>query len=130
MAAIPANVDIQRVSLQMLAAQGFAYGGDGNCYTYLLDDDTWGETTLTYNNQPTYQADSIGYWWLWYDRTPVDRWGINASELLIAPTKEAYMTDKLISFRLASSGYRTAYRSREWQDASQHPKLTVYFTAN
>jgi len=127
---LPANIEIERVSLQMLAFQGFAYGGNGNCSTYLLDDDTWDETTLTYNNQPTYQVDPIGYWWLWYDHTPVDRWGINASELLIVPTKEAYTTDKLISFRLASSGYRTEYRSREWQDASQQPKLTVYFTAN
>jgi len=130
LSAIPSNVTIERVSLQMLAFVGYAYGGDGNTYTYLVEDDTWDEASLTYSNRPAYQADSIGFWWLWYDLTYIDNWGINASLELVGPTIEAYNTDKLISFRLASSGYRTDYRSREWGDASQHPKLTVYFTEN
>jgi hypothetical protein len=128
--AIPANVEIQRSALRMRASQGFAYGGDGNTYTYLLDDDTWGESTLTFNNQPSYQSTPIGYWWIWYDRAPIGIWGVNVSEALNDATKEAYTTDKLISFRLASSGFRTEYRARDWPDASQQPKLTVYFIEN
>ena len=127
---IPSNVSIERVSLQMLAYQGFAYGGNGTCYSYLVDDDTWQEATLTFNNMPTWQPTAVGSWWLWYNNTPADRWGITATEALVQPTIDAYGSDKLISFRLASSGYRTEYRSREWTNAAQHPKLTVYFTAD
>jgi len=127
---VPANVNIQRVALQMLAYQGFAFGGNGNVYTHLVDDDSWSETDVTYNSAPSWQADDVGFWWLWYNNQPSDKWGINASEKLVAPTRDAYTTDKLISFRLGSSGYRTLYRSREHAEESQRPRLTVYFTGD
>ncbi len=127
---VPSNVNIERVVFNMLAYNGFAYGGNGTCYTYLLDDDTWDESTLTFNTIPTFQPEPIGSWWLWYDRTPVDRVGATATDELLTATSAAYTDDKLISFRLASSGYHTQYRSREYADSTQHPKLTLYFTAN
>lgn len=127
---IPADVAIERVSLQMHAFEGFAYGGDGNCYTYLVTDDSWDEMSITYDNQPDWLDDRIGSWWLWYDNEPDDKVGINASDLLVPPVQDAYTSDKLISFRLASPGYRTNYRSRETEDQSEHPRLTIYFTAN
>lgn len=127
---LPDTARIERASLHLLAYQGFAYGGDGNVYTYLLNDDTWDEATVSYGTTPSSQVDAIGYWWLWYDRTPRDEWGVNGSPLLLPSLQDALFGDKLVSYRLASPGYSTQYRSREFTDAAKWPYMKVYYTAD
>ena len=59
---IPAGSVIHSVSLEMLAFDGYAYGGDGNVYTYLVADDSWDESTITTANDPTAGTDRLGFW--------------------------------------------------------------------
>lgn len=121
------NITIQRVAFQMLSHTGFAYGGNGNAYTYLVEDDSWEEDTMTFNNAPTALTDDLGFWWIWHDGSLEDKLGVNASEKLLAPVLDAYSGDKLISFRVASPGYRTYYRTREFTNPDQRPKLVLYY---
>lgn len=121
------NITIQRASLQVISHTGFAYGGNGNVYTYLVEDDSWEESEVTFNNSPSWVNEELGFWFIWHNGSLEDKPGINASEKLLAPVLDAYNGDKLISFRLASPGYRTLYRTREFTNPDQRPKLVLYY---
>ncbi|RJS27415.1 hypothetical protein DRW03_03355 [Corallococcus sp. H22C18031201] len=124
---IPTNVHVTAVTLSAQAYDGYAYGGDGNVYTTFVPDDTWSETGITWNNKPATSGNTLGEWFLWYDYTPVDKLGVNSSPLLIPVVQQELAGDKRVSFRLNSTGYKTRYRSREYADATQRPKLVITY---
>lgn len=127
LSSLPANAVITAASLSALAYDGYAYGGDGNVYTSFVADDSWREMGITWNNRPTPAATPVGEWFLWYDFTPVDKWGINSNAALIPVVQGELAGDKQVSFRLHSPGYKTRYRSREVTNAAQRPALTLTY---
>ncbi len=125
---LPPGAKVTGATLSALAYGGWAYGGDGNVYTTFVADDSWGEGGITWNNKPAASGAPLGFWWLWY----IGDWEQlgTASEPALARAVEGEAHgDRAISFRLHSPGYRTRYRSREWFDARQRPKLTVTFVS-
>ncbi|MDY7229395.1 DUF7594 domain-containing protein [Hyalangium rubrum] len=127
LASIPAGARIASVMLQAVAYDGWAYNGDGSVYTYLVTDDTWSETGLNWYTRPAASTERLGGWWLWYGGTAKLQYGANWSPKLMAPVQEALDSDGLISFRLASPGYKTLYRSREHGIPDERPKLIVRY---
>lgn len=129
LASIPSNAVIQRVTLTMTARAGYAYGGNGNVYTYGFSDDTWDESTLTWANKPAVDTTAhMGYWWLWYNTTPVDQIGINSSAVLREFVRNEFTTDGKVSVMLRSAGYRTIYYSTENTAAAKRPTLRIDYT--
>jgi hypothetical protein len=124
---VPGNVKVLSVRLEMMAFSGYTYGGDGAVYTHLVPNDTWGEHGITWNNKPPADDKALGSWLLWYDGQESDKLGVNADPLLIDPVQSALDSDKLISFRLYSPENLTIYRSREWGNAAQRPRLVVQY---
>lgn len=53
LSSIPAGAVVRGVTLEAHAYEGYAWGGDGNAYTHFVADDTWGEGTINWTNQPT-----------------------------------------------------------------------------
>ncbi|KFE69653.1 DUF7594 domain-containing protein [Hyalangium minutum] len=130
LSSIPAGARIASVMLQTQAYGGYAYGGDGSVYTYLVPDDSWSETGITWNTKPAASGNDLGSWWLWYGNAAPLQVGLNYDPKLKAPVQQALDSDQRISFRLASSGYKTVYRSREYSVANERPKLIIsYFDA-
>ncbi len=125
LSSLPANAVVQGVKLQALAYSGYAHGGDGNVYTRFVADDSWGEQTITWNNAPAADTTDLGHWWLWYNHTPSDQLGVNDSSALASVVQREYEGDGKLSLRLHSPGYDTNYRSREYSNAAQRPKLVV-----
>ncbi|MBO6935244.1 MAG: DNRLRE domain-containing protein [Deltaproteobacteria bacterium] len=125
LAAVPADVVIRGVSLEAQAFSGYAFGGNGNVYTQFVEDDSWGETTVNWNNQPTTDGVNIGSWWLWYNHVDRDQLGSTGQEALLDVVAREADGDALLSLRLHSPGYNTDYRSREYTDESQRPRLVV-----
>ncbi|MBT6176551.1 MAG: DNRLRE domain-containing protein [Deltaproteobacteria bacterium] len=125
---IPAGAYIESVNFKTTAHTGFAWGGDGNVYTYLVDDDTWAEEGITWNNRPAVSGTSLGSWWLWYDYSDnTIRTGEHSTEEMATTVQAELDNDGLISVRLHSPGYRTNYHSREFADASMRPRLEVAY---
>ncbi|WNG58815.1 DNRLRE domain-containing protein [Archangium gephyra] len=122
---IPAGARIASVMLQAVSFDGWAHGGNGNVYTYLVPNDTWSETGMHWYNQPAVSGTDLGSWWLWYANDKPVQVGVNFSPKLRAPVQQALDSDGLISFRLNSPGYKTRYYSREHTVADQRPKLIV-----
>ena len=56
---IPAGSIIVEARFQMVSFQGFAYGGDGRDHVHEVADDSWEETTITWNNQQTGNYGSV-----------------------------------------------------------------------
>ncbi|HYH98714.1 immunoglobulin-like domain-containing protein, partial [Hyalangium sp.] len=124
---LPAHARISSVKLQAMAYTGYAWGGDGNVYTHLVQNDSWSEGDITWNNQPAISGSQLGYWWLWYDYRYVDSLGVNESPALAATARSELNGDKKLSVRLSSPGYITNYYSREVADANKRPKLEVHY---
>ena len=123
---IPAGATIESVVFKATAHTGFAWGSDGNVYTYLVEDDAWAEEGIHWNNRPSVTGDSLGHWWLWYDYSDFTvRVGQHATAEMTAEVQTQLDLDGLLSVRLHSPGYRTNYRSREYADASMRPRLEV-----
>ena len=123
---IPAGATIESVAFKATAHTGFAWGNDGNVYTYLVEDDTWAEDGIHWNNRPSVTGESLGHWWLWYDYSDFTvRVGQHATAEMTAEVQTQLDLDGLLSVRLHSPGYRTNYRSREYADASMRPRLEV-----
>ncbi|WP_158625225.1 CBM96 family carbohydrate-binding protein [Corallococcus terminator] len=127
LSSLPANARITSVTFSALAYDGYAYGGDGNVYTSFVTDDSWLETGITWNNRPAPSGTPSGEWFLWYNLTPEDKLGVNSNPALIPVVQGELDGDKLVSFRLHSPGYKTRYRSREYSNASQRPKLVIQY---
>ncbi|AWV89066.1 hypothetical protein DN745_06845 [Bradymonas sediminis] len=122
---LPASAVVQGVRLEATAYKGYAHGGDGNVYTHFVGDDAWGETTVTWDNAPTAEPTRLGHWWLWYNATPATRLGVNNSAALAAVVQREHDGDKMVSLRLHSPGYDTTYRSREYSNTAERPKLRI-----
>ncbi|AFE05631.1 hypothetical protein COCOR_04100 [Corallococcus coralloides DSM 2259] len=130
LASIPAGSAIQSVKLSATSFWGRSPYGDGNVYTYLVPDNSWGEYSITYNNQPAATGSPLGWWWLWYPTINpyFDQVGVTEDPNIIPVLQAASdATDRRISFRLSSPNYLTSYYSRESPDASKHPKLEVTY---
>ncbi|WP_051256624.1 CBM96 family carbohydrate-binding protein [Cystobacter fuscus] len=127
LSSLPPNVRVKSVKLSATAYTGFAWGGDGSVYTYFVPDDSWAENTVTWNTKPAVSGDALGSWWLWYNDNIGDQVGSNSSSALIPVVQAELSGDRQISLRLNSPGYRTNYRSREYTNASQRPKLQVTY---
>lgn len=125
---IPTGAVIESSRLTAYAYTGWAYGGDGNVYTKLVDDDGWQETTLTWNNQPTAQPNNLGSWWLWYNNNTAVNAGTFSTPELAAAVDQEWQNDETISFRLNSPGYRTHYRTKEFADQDVWPVLSIDYT--
>ncbi|MFE8604856.1 kelch repeat-containing protein [Archangium violaceum] len=129
---LPAGVKIRSVKLSATAFQGYSAGGDGNVYTYLVPDNSWGEYTLTWNNRLPSSGGPLGSWFIWYPSasTIEDRPGVNADPSLVPVVQSASdASDRRISFLLRNPGYYTTkYHSREVADATRRPKLEVTYT--
>jgi gliding motility-associated-like protein len=127
LSSIPTGSILVGTELEMTAFRGWANGGNGNCYTQFVTDDSWQENTINYNNQPISSGTNIGFWWLWYNATPGIQVGTNSDPALNTQTATEFAGDQKISFQLHSLGYETEYFSRESPDQNQHPKLTVRY---
>ncbi|MDC0712740.1 DNRLRE domain-containing protein [Stigmatella sp. ncwal1] len=127
LSSLPSNAIITSVTFSALAYDGYAYGGDGNVYTSFVADDSWSETGITWNNRPAPSGTPSGEWFLWYNLTPEDKLGVNANPALIPVVQGELDGDKQLSFRLHSPGYKTRYRSREYSNANQRPKLVIQY---
>ncbi len=125
---IPAGATIESVNFKTTAYTGFAWGGNGNVYTYLVEDDTWAEEGITWSNRPAVSGESLGSWWLWYDYNDFTvKVGEHATAEMAAAVQAELDNDGLLSVRLNSPGYRTNYRSREYADESMRPRLEVEY---
>ena len=127
LSSIPTGSILVGTELEMTAFRGWANGGNGNCYTQFVADDSWQENTINYNNQPISSGTNIGFWWLWYNNTPGIQVGNNSDPALNTQTATEFAGDQKISFQLHSLGYETEYFSRESTDQTQHPKLTIKY---
>ena len=128
-ASLPANARIVSAKLSATAYTGFAWGGDGNVYTHLVQDDSWSETGLTWNNKPAISGAHVGYWWLWYGYSGhTELLGVNESPELASVANTELARDRKLSLRLHSPGYVTKYRSREFPDATRRPKLELTYS--
>jgi len=110
---VPPGSTVTSASLTAYAFEGYAWGDNGNVYSYLVADDSWGETTLTWNNKPAVSGDALGSWWLWYNNDPAFQTGSYETTELAAAIQQEANGDGVISLRLNSSGYRTNYYSSE-----------------
>jgi hypothetical protein len=128
LSALPADAQLHLARFKMLASGGFAYGGDGNVYSHLVTDDTWSPETITASNEPSVVNAHCGFWWLWYDGTPRDAWGVNASPLLRPVVQGELTGDGTLSLRLHSPGYRTQYYRAGHEDETKRPVLEVVYT--
>ncbi|RKG99758.1 DNRLRE domain-containing protein [Corallococcus carmarthensis] len=130
LASIPAGAVIQSVKLSATAFTGVSPFGDGNVYAYLVPDNSWGESSITYNNQPAATGSPLGWWWLWYptNNAYFDQVGVTEDPNFIPVIQAASdATDRRVSFQLSSPYYLTSYYSRETSNASKHPKLEVTY---
>jgi len=128
LSSIPIGATIEVVRLELTAYHGFAWGGDGNVYTYLVSDDTWEEMAITWNTKPDSSVEPLGYWWLWYDYSDYTvRIGELMNDALLEAVRTEHAGDNSISFRLRSPGYRTNYRSREFADVLARPTLELAY---
>lgn len=128
LSAVPAGATLVGTSLEMTAFRGWANGGNGNCYTQFVADDSWQENTINYNNQPAASGTNIGFWWLWYNATPGIQIGTNSDPALNTQAATEFAGDQKLTLQLHSVGYETEYFSRESADQTQHPKLTIRYT--
>jgi hypothetical protein len=112
----------------MLARDGYAYGGDGNVYSYLVTDDFWSAATITADNAPTPTGEHLGYWWLWYDGTDRDAWGVTKTDRLRPAAQAEHDGDGRLSLRLNSPGYYTRYYRTTEPDAAKRPVLEIVYT--
>lgn len=125
---LPANAHVTSVTLRTTAHTGFAWGGDGNVYTFFVPDDSWSESGLTWNNKPAVSGEALGSWWLWYNYSDNRLQEGNHSETALAHQVQTELHgDRTLSLRLHSTGYRTNYRSREYGDSTQRPKLEITY---
>jgi hypothetical protein len=137
--AIPGGSQVFTASLSATAFSGWGITPNDEVDTFLVPDDTWSETGITWNTKPAIsgheeystssaQANALGSWMLNYSGGRFfDQMGVNASPKLAAPVQSALGSDGLISFRLSAFGYTTNYYSREAPEASRRPKLTVQY---
>ncbi len=126
--ALPTDATVQLARLRMLANDGFAYGGDGRVYTRLVADDTWTAATITADTAPQVVGEHLGHWWLWYDGTDRDAWGVNGSVRLRPAVAAEGAGDGTLSLRLDSPGYRTEYYRTSDPDESKRPTLEIVYT--
>ncbi len=129
---LPTGVQVHSVKLSATSYWVGAGGGDGNVYTYLVPDNSWGEYTITYNNRPPSSGGPLGSWFLWGPGGNVieDKLGVNEDPSLIPVVQGSLDTvDRRISFVLRNQGwYSSDYYSREEAVASRRPKLQVGYT--
>lgn len=129
LAGVPGGAQVHAAQLVLTARTGYAYGGDGNVYTRHVADDSWTEAKLTAANAPSASAEHVGSWWLWYGSGPaVDKVGTNRTAQLRALVAAEAAGDNLLSVRLDSPGYWTAYYSRSQADGDRRPRLEVLYT--
>jgi hypothetical protein len=128
LSSLPAGAAIVNAQLDAFAYYGFAYGGDGNVYTHLVDDDSWSEATTTWNNKPYAHPENLGYWWIWDNMQPILVEGTNQDSHLASAVADELARDQQISLELESPGYLTDYYSRE--NGTQAPQLTVAYFDN
>jgi hypothetical protein len=124
---VPTDAQIHAVELRAHAFGGFASGGDGNCYTHFVADDTWGETGLTWADKPALAGSPTGYWWLFYgyENPKPPQTGRNADPGLVPLVQNELNGDGLLSLALRSPGYRYEFHSREASDPALRPALQI-----
>ncbi len=128
LSSLPAGAKVQLSRLRLTAQNGYAYGGDGNVYTYRVADDAWTADGITHDNAPNTTGDHCGYWWLWYDYTPRDATGTNTSSLLSPLVQQELDGDGTLSVRLNSPGYLTIYYRSDAENPDFRPHLDVVYT--
>lgn len=128
LADLPADATIAMARLRMLANDGYAWGGDGNVYSYEAAGDMWSSSTVTAASAPEVVGDHLGYWWLWYDGTDRDAWGVTNSSLMRTVVAAELAGDRTLSLRLRSPGYATDYYHVTDEDPSRRPSLEIVYT--
>jgi hypothetical protein len=128
LSSLPPDAIVTSVRLQMKTGSGYAWGGDGNVYTRFVENDSWTEANLTWNNRPEAISDPLGYWWIWYDSGIfIDYDAINEDPRLIPLIQREAAGDKTVSLRLHSPGYRTNYYNRLATDRTFRPRLIITY---
>jgi hypothetical protein len=128
LSSLPLGATIDEARLTLTAYTGFAHGGNGNVYTYLVSDDSWTEMGITYSNAPSYDPTALGSWFLWYNYNDYTVYeGTFSTDDLRIAVEDENDTDQFISLRLACSGYRTNYRTRDYSVDSERPQLEVTY---
>jgi len=79
-------------------------------------------------NEPAAVPDHSGSWWLWYDGTDRDAWGVNSSPLLAPVVQGEAAGDGSLSLRIHSPGYTTKYYRSDHEIAEKRPRLEVVYT--
>ena len=128
MSAIPAGSTIVSAQLQMTGFAGFAHGGNGNQYIAFVADDTWDESTITWNNMPVAGAE-LGKWFIWYN-LPCDasfKGNQSRSADITSQVATEFAGDGQISLQVRTSGYWVRYYSREGGDPDVRPQLIVNY---
>lgn len=125
---VPKTAKLKGAILHMTVYTGYAYGNDGNVYTTLVKSDAWSESTINWKNKPATSGGSLGHWWQWYNNnTAVVAKKVDTKAFTDVVAKEI-AGDGVLSLRLHSPGYKTYYRSREYSNASQRPRLELFYT--
>ena len=127
---LPPGTVVKSVRLTATSVRQFPNGGDAVVGTLLEPNNTWGEYTLTYANRPTPSRTALGSWFIANSHNvPLDRLCVNDSPALTPVVQNASnATDRRVSFRLINdAGYLTYYYSREYPDASKHPRLEIFY---
>jgi Leucine-rich repeat (LRR) protein len=133
LATIPAGSTVVSAELRVTSRTGFAYGGDGNTYVEYINDNAWGEGTVTWAAPPMLTPlTAMGNWFQWYGFPFVgpysggdlqDRLNIVSTPALATQVKSSLATG-LISFRLQAPGYMMEYYTRE---SANPPQLRVVY---
>lgn len=124
---IPQTAVINSATFRTVAPGGFAWGGDGTTYTSYVTDDSWSESTITWNNQPA-AGDVVGSWWIW-SGYPCQYAAFKGNRVaatdIAAQVQTEVAGDQVISLRLHNPGYWLSHYSREHTDPTQTPQLII-----
>lgn len=117
LSSIPSNQVIVSATLNL-----YVYTQAGNTdVAYLIEDDTWGEGTVTWNNRPD-TGDQIGSWTLTQS-------GAFVQGDLTGAAQDAFedAEDQLLSFYIKgqNANQQTTYRTRNYGITAQRPYLEV-----
>jgi hypothetical protein len=124
LSSLPAGATITSATLEMTAWK--AQGGDMAVSAHSASDDSWSESGVTWNNQPTIGS-ALDTTTLVSGQTGAYNWDVTSY------IQSEYAGDQSATLVLkadsegSSTALTYAFESKEWGTASQRPRLTITF---